>query len=41
MEQVWDQLCDREDVEITMDLYDYGLAIRKPRFFKQHYVVAF
>jgi hypothetical protein len=24
-----------------MDLYDYGLAIRKPRFFKQHYVVAF
>ena len=37
----WDQLCDRDDVSITMDLYDYGLAILKPRFFKQHYVVAF
>lgn len=40
-ELVWDQLCDRDDVSITMDLYDYGLAILKPRFFKQHYVVAF
>lgn len=40
-ELLWDQLCDRDDVSITMDLYDYGLAILKPRFFKQHYVVAF
>ena len=37
----WDQLCDRDDVSITMDLFDYGLAILKPRFFKQHYVVSF
>jgi hypothetical protein len=40
-ELFWDQLCDRDDVSITIDLYDYGLAILKPRFFKQHYVVAF
>jgi len=40
-ELFWDQMCDRDDVSITMDLYDYGLAILKPRFFKQHYVVAF
>lgn len=40
-ELFWDLLCDRDDVSITMDLYDYGLAILKPRFFKQHYVVAF
>ncbi len=40
-ELFWDQLCDRDDVSITMDLYDYGLAILKPRFYKQHYVVAF
>lgn len=41
LERFWDLLCDREDVTITMDLYDYGLAILKPRFFKQHYIVAF
>lgn len=41
LETFWDLLCDREDVSITMDLYDYGLAILKPRFFKQHYIVAF
>ena len=40
-ESFWDLLCDRDDVSITMDLYDYGLAILKPRFFKQHYIVAF
>lgn len=41
LELFWDMLCDRDDVSITMDLYDYGLAILKPRFFKQHYVVSF
>jgi len=41
LETVWDLLCDRDDVSITMDLYNYGLAILKPRFFKQHYIVAF
>ncbi len=40
-ELFWDQLCDRDDVSITMDLFYYGLAILKPRFFKQHYVVSF
>lgn len=37
----WDAFCDNEAVEITMDMYDYGLAIRRPHFYKQHYVVAF
>ena len=41
LELLWDALCDSDDVAITMDLYDYGLAIRRPRFFKQHYVVSF
>ncbi len=41
LENFWDLLCDRDDVTITMDLYDYGLAILKPRFFKQHYIVSF
>jgi hypothetical protein len=41
LEGLWDLLCDSDDVEITMDMYDYGLAIRRPRFFKQHYVVSF
>lgn len=41
LEDFWDLLCDRDDVTITMDLYDYGLAILKPRFFKQHYIVSF
>lgn len=41
MEQFWDQLCDLDQVSITMDLFDYGLAILKPRFFKQHYIVSF
>lgn len=40
-ESFWDELADNESIEITMDLYDYGLAIRRPRFFKQHYVVSF
>lgn len=37
----WDSFFDHESIDITMDLYDYGLAIRKPRFYKQHYVVSF
>lgn len=41
LESLWDRLCDRDDIAITMDLYDYGLAIRKPRFYKQHYIVSF
>lgn len=41
LEKVWDYLCDEECMNITMDLYDYGLAIRRPRFFKQHYIVSF
>lgn len=40
-ELFWDSLCDRDDVSITMDLFNYGLAILKPRFFKQHYIVSF
>lgn len=40
-EEFWDILADRDDVEVTMDLYDFGLAIRRPRFFKQHYIVSF
>ncbi len=41
LEQLWDIICDSEQVSITMDLYSYGLAIRKPRFYKQHYTVSF
>ncbi|MCF0179307.1 MAG: hypothetical protein HUJ97_03560 [Bacteroidales bacterium] len=41
MEKVWDIFCDDENIQITMDMFDYGLAIRRPRFFKQHYIVSF
>lgn len=41
LEQLWDTMCDNENIAITMDLYDYGLAIKRPRFFKQHYIVSF
>ena len=41
LETFWDDFCDRDEVPITMDLYDYGLAIIKPNFFKQHYIVSF
>lgn len=40
-ESFWDCLCDYDDIQISMDMYDYGLAIRRPKFFKQHYVVSF
>lgn len=41
LECVWDAICELDNMPITMDLYDYGLAIRKPNFFKQHYIVSF
>lgn len=41
MESYWDEVCECDQIEVTMDLYDYGLAIRRPHFFKQHYVVSF
>ncbi len=41
LEKIWDMLCDHDEVSITMDLYNNGLAIFKPHFFKQHYIVAF
>lgn len=41
LESVWDAICELDNMPITMDLYDYGLAIRKPNFFKQHYIVSF
>lgn len=40
-EALWDELCDCDSIQITMDLFDYGLAMRRPRFFKQHYIVSF
>lgn len=41
LESFWDEVCECDQIEVTMDLYDFGLAIRQPRFFKQHYVVSF
>ncbi len=41
LEQFWDAVCECNQVEVTMDLFYYGLAIRRPNFFKQHYVVSF
>lgn len=41
LEALWDLICDNEEMQVTIDLYDYGLAIRRPQFFKQHYVVSF
>ncbi len=41
LETFWDVFSELDEVQITMDLYDYGLAILKPNFFKQHYIVSF
>jgi len=41
LEGVWDIFSDLDEIPITMDLFDYGIAIRKPNFFKQHYIVSF
>lgn len=41
LESFWDEVCECDQIEVTMDLYDFGLAIRQPRFYKQHYVVSF
>ncbi len=41
LESFWDAFSELDDVPITMDLFDYGLAILKPNFFKQHYIVSF
>jgi len=41
LEGLWDLFCDSDDISITMDMYNYGLAICRPRFFKQHYIVSF
>lgn len=40
-ELFWDRLCDYDNLQVTMDMYDYGLAIRRNKFFKQHYIVSF
>ncbi|MBQ0056823.1 MAG: hypothetical protein KBT20_04115 [Bacteroidales bacterium] len=41
LESFWDTVCDNDAIEVTMDLYDYGLAIHRQHFFKQHYIVSF
>ena len=41
LEELWDFICDFDGISVTMDLYSCGLAIRKPRFYKQHYTVSF
>ena len=41
LEAVWDDFCDHDEMPITMDLFDYGLAIKKSNFYKQHYIVSF
>lgn len=41
LEAFWDAFSELDEVPITMDLFDYGLAIMKPNFFKQHYIVSF
>lgn len=41
LELFWDNLCDRDDLTVTMDLFDLGLGVFKQNFFKQHYIVSF
>lgn len=41
LETFWDTICDREDLTVTMDLFDLGLGVFKQNFFKQHYIVSF
>lgn len=41
LETFWDAFSELDEIPVTMDLYDFGLAIIKPNFFKQHYIVSF
>ncbi len=41
MHALWTQLRANEQVRVSMDLYEVGLAVAQPKLFKQHYVVSF
>lgn len=41
LETFWDNLCDLDELTVTMDLFDIGLGVFKQNFFKQHYIVSF
>lgn len=41
LETMWDAICDRDDLTVTMDLFDLGLGVFKNNYFKQHYIVSF
>lgn len=41
LEAFWDELSDKDELTVTMDLFDLGLGVFKQNFFKQHYIVSF
>ena len=41
MRVLWKEICNRKDVILTFDLYQIGIVIFQPRFFKKNYVVYF
>ncbi|MCI7357333.1 MAG: SAM-dependent methyltransferase [Parabacteroides sp.] len=41
MRALWKEICNRKDVILTFDLYQIGIVIFQPRFYKKNYVVYF
>ncbi|MBP3763895.1 MAG: hypothetical protein J6I49_08490 [Bacteroidales bacterium] len=38
-EALWRQLCDDPRYEVTLDLFDCGLAVANPRLSRQHFLL--
>jgi predicted O-methyltransferase YrrM len=41
MEKAWEEIKSHDKVKLTVDLFDSGMAIFKPLFVKQHYVLSY
>ena len=41
MKSYWGCIKSNADVKVTMDLYDFGLAIFDDKLYKHHYIVSY
>ena len=41
MRKVWEDMCQRDEVAVTFDLYNVGIAFFNKRLYKQNYIVFF
>jgi len=38
-EALWQSLCDDDNYQVTLDLYDVGIAVNSPRLSRQHFLL--